>query len=69
MNLMLAIVFSDENIPVMNKHFRVEIYEGCSLTLSGMFQSREDAEQYRDSVLASVTRIIEVDSDGAAINR
>jgi hypothetical protein len=66
---MLAIVFSDESIPVMNKHFRVEIYEGCSLTLSGMFESREDAEQYRDSILANVARIIEVDSEGAAIKR
>jgi len=49
------------------KYFRVEAYEGCGLTLSRMFECWEDAERHRQSVLAAVTGIIEVDKDGAAI--
>jgi hypothetical protein len=47
-------------------HFRVEVYEGCSLTLSRVFGSREDADQYRDSHLLEETRVIAVDENGAA---
>jgi hypothetical protein len=47
-------------------HFRIEFYEGCSLTLSPMFDRREDAEQYRQSHPLAETRVITVDKKGAA---
>jgi hypothetical protein len=46
--------------------YRVEVYEGCSLTVSRMFDSRDEADEYRNSVLADDTRIVTVDEDGAA---
>jgi hypothetical protein len=49
----------------MNR-FRVESYEGCSLTLSRMFDSREDADLDRRSHPLAETRVIPVDGNGAA---
>jgi hypothetical protein len=47
-------------------HFRVEVYEGCSLALSRVFDSWEDADQYRQSRRLAETRVIAVDENGAA---
>jgi hypothetical protein len=47
--------------------YRVEVYEGCAGTVSGMFDSLKDADEYRDSVLAADTRIVTVDENGAAV--
>ena len=47
-------------------HFRVESYEGCSLTLSRVFDSRKDADLYRWSHPLAETRVIAVDGNGAA---
>jgi hypothetical protein len=49
----------------MNR-FRVESYEGCSLTLSRVFDSRKDADLYRWSHPLAETRVIAVDGNGAA---
>jgi hypothetical protein len=49
------------------RYFRVEAYEGCGLTLSRMFETRDDAERYRKSVLAAMAGIVEVDKNGAAL--
>ena len=49
----------------MNR-FRVESYEGCSLTLSRVFDSREDADLDRRSHPLAETRVIAVDGNGAA---
>lgn len=49
----------------MNR-FRVESYEGCSLTLSRVFDSREDADLDRRSHPQAETRVIPVDENGAA---
>jgi hypothetical protein len=49
----------------MNR-FRVECYEGCSLTLSRVFDSREDADLYRWSHPLAKTRVIAIDGNGAA---
>jgi len=46
---------------------RVEIYDGCGLTISGMFENHEDAEQYAHSILAPVIHIIKVDENGRAL--
>lgn len=52
----------------MRKYFRVEYYEGLSLMMSRVFESRKDANQAARSVPASGTaRIIEVDRNGAAL--
>ena len=48
-------------------HFRVEVYEGCSLTLSRVFDSRDAAEQYRNSHPFLETMIVSVDESGAAV--
>ena len=48
-------------------HFRVEVYEGCSLTLSRVFDNREDADKYRDFHQLAETRVIAVDENGAAV--
>ncbi len=49
----------------MNR-FRVEFYEGCSLMLSRVFDSREDADLDRQSHPLAETRVIAVDGNGAA---
>lgn len=49
------------------RHFRVEGYEGCGLTISRPFDSRQAAELYARSILAVVVRIIDIDENGAAI--
>ena len=50
-------------------YFRVEIYEGCSLTIpSKTFESRDEAEEYRKTIRASDTRIVDVDEYGAALS-
>ncbi len=49
----------------MNR-FRVESYEGCSLTLSRVFDSREDADLDRRSRPLAETMVIPVDGNGAA---
>jgi hypothetical protein len=49
----------------MNR-FRVEFYEGCSLTLSQVFDSREDADLCRQAHPLAETRVIAVDGSGAA---
>jgi hypothetical protein len=46
---------------------RVEVYEGCSLSVSRMFRDRVEAEEYRESVIAPEIRIIDVDENGTAI--
>jgi hypothetical protein len=46
--------------------YRVEVYEGCSLTPSRMFDNREDADRYRKSFPLAETRVIAVDENGAA---
>jgi hypothetical protein len=48
-------------------YFRVEIYEGCSLMLSRTFENLGDAKEYRKTIRASDTRIIDVDENGAAL--
>jgi hypothetical protein len=49
----------------MNR-LRVEFYEGCSLTLSRVFDSREDANLARQSHPLAETRVMAVDENGAA---
>jgi len=48
--------------------FRVEVYEGCSLRVS-LFDSRDDADEYRNSAPADDTRIVTVNENGAAVTR
>ena len=49
-------------------YFRVEIYEGCSLTMpSRRFENRDEAEEYRKTICASETRIVDVDENGTAL--
>jgi hypothetical protein len=49
-------------------YFRVEIYDGCSLTLSRRrFENRAEAEEYRKTIRATDTRIVDVDENGAAL--
>jgi hypothetical protein len=49
-------------------YFRVEIYEGCSLTMpSKRFENRAEAEEYRKTIRASDTRIVDVKENGAAL--
>jgi hypothetical protein len=49
--------------------FILEKYEGCALTCTGQFDTRDEANAYRDScgVRADNTRVVEVDEQGRAV--
>jgi hypothetical protein len=47
--------------------YRVEVYEGCALWLSQRFETEDEANQWRESLQAVETRLIKVNSDGAAV--
>jgi hypothetical protein len=57
------------------KYFRVEFYDGCGLTLSSVFATRDEAEAYRmrfvgneeSDVSTAETRLVVVDKNGAAL--
>jgi len=57
------------------KHFRVEFYNGCGLTLSPVFATRDEAEAYwirlvgkeESGVSTAETRLVIVDKNGAAL--
>jgi hypothetical protein len=55
-------------------YFRVEFYDGCGLTLSPVFATRDEAEAYRirvgkeeSDVSRTETRLVAVDKNGAAL--
>lgn len=48
-------------------YFRVEIYEGCAMSPSSTFESREATEEYRRTHPGAESRIVKVDEDGAAL--
>lgn len=47
--------------------YRVESYEGCGQTISKRFENRDEALEYRKTIRASDTRIVDVDENGAAL--
>ncbi len=57
------------------KYFRVEFYNGCGLTFSPVFATRDEAEAYRirlvgkeeSDVSTAETRLVIVDKNGAAL--
>ena len=48
-------------------YFRVEIYEGCALTLSPLFAARTEAQDYWKLFPRAETRVVAVNADGAAL--
>jgi hypothetical protein len=48
-------------------YYRVESYEGCAMTPSGRFESREDADEYARTHPAADARVVKVNEAGAAM--
>jgi hypothetical protein len=48
-------------------YYRVETSEGCAMTPSGRFESREDTNEYERTHPSADSRIVKVNADGAAV--
>jgi hypothetical protein len=63
----MGLTFERNTMSEVKTYYRVESYEGCAMTPSGRFESREDADEYARTHPAADSRIIKVNEDGAAI--